>query len=400
MTSVVRIQLCPGDLLYREGDANDYAYVIESGEVILYSAREGQRRDVERRGAGSIIGELSILTGRPRAVTVEALTDCTVYRMSAEQILSRFEKLDPVLRACVETSIFFTNTLTRQTTQPADEVPVAQRTLRNADKLMERFRLETDMVQGLKEDQFSLVFQPIMGLRDGSIAGFEALMRWQHPSLGHIPPDRFIEVAETTGSIKRLTEFAIVETCGALKRLRALLGSPKDLFATVNVSGQDIGRRGFVEFLAFVLEADDIQPEYLKLEVTETALIPDFDIADKNFKQLQAMGCGISIDDFGTGYSNLAYLKSLPITSLKIDRAFAGDAHDNPVSRSIVKMLVTLGQDLGVDVIAEGLETEGDVETLRGLGCRFAQGFYFHKPVPEVELKTLICDATRSVDVA
>ncbi|WP_371224658.1 EAL domain-containing protein [Roseovarius sp. 2305UL8-3] len=400
MTSVVEIQLSPGDLLYREGDANDYAYVIECGEVILYSKLVGKRTDVERRGAGSIIGELSILTGQPRAVTVEALTPCTVYRISAEQILNRFEKLDPVLRACIETSIHFTTTFVKQTTGPSEQVPIAESTLRNSDQLIEQFRLETDIVKGVADGQFSLVYQPIVRLLDGGIVGFEALMRWTHPQFGDVPPDRFIDVAETTGSIKLITEFAVVEACATLQRLRALDGAPEQLFASVNVSGQDIGRHGFVEFLAFLLDANNIEPKHVKLEVTETALIPDFDIADKNFKQLRALGCGISIDDFGTGYSNLAYLKSLPITSLKIDRAFVADAHDNPVSRSIVKMLVTLGQDLGVDIIAEGLETDGDVETLRRLGCRFAQGYYFCKPVSEADLSSLISGSPHCFDVA
>ncbi|WP_298921858.1 EAL domain-containing protein [uncultured Roseobacter sp.] len=400
MTAVLEIQLFPGDILYREGDGNDCAYVIESGEVILYRGSSGERTDVERRGAGSIVGELSILTGQPRAVTVEALTQCTVYQISADRIQSRFEKIDPILRACIDTSINFTATFAKQTTNSSESVATAESTLRNSAELIEQFRLETDIAKGLENREFVMVFQPIVRLADGNIMGFEALMRWQHPKLGNVPPERFIEVAEATGSIKLLTEFAIMETCAAMQRFKALEGVSEQLYASVNVSGQDIGRKGFVEFLAFVLEANDIQPKYIKLEVTETALIPDLEAADRNFKHLQALGCGISIDDFGTGYSNLAYLKSLPITSLKIDRAFTEDARTNSVSRSIVRLLVLLGKDLGVDIIAEGMETKHGVEIIHDLGCSYAQGFYFYKPMREAEFALSLAGAQPDRGVA
>lgn len=390
MPSVTEILLSPGDILYRAGDPNDCGYIIESGEVVLYSNHIGERIDCERRGAGSIVGELSILTGRPRTVTVEAVTDCRIFKISAEQILNRFDKLDPVLRACIETSISFSARFSSYSSKGSTDVPFAQSTLRNADVLIKQFKFENDLLKGLDKGEFSLVYQPIVRLSDNGMAGFESLMRWRHPTRGQVAPDRFIEVAETMGSIGRITEFALTESCAALRRIRASHPSQSDLYASVNISGQDIDRPGFLDFLAHVLDLNDLDPCHLKLEVTETSLVPDSASTDANLKRLRAMGCGISIDDFGTGYSNLAYLKTLPLTALKIDRAFAGDAHANSVSRGIVRMLVALGKELGVDIIAEGLETPEDVKTLRGLGCRFAQGYHFLKPAPEAELVELI----------
>lgn len=400
MSSVLELRLSPGDILYHEGDDNEFAYVIETGAVVLYRTEAGQRVYVEKRGAGSIIGELSILTSQPRAVTVEAVAPTTVYRISADRIRRRFEEIDPILRACIDTSINFASTFTQQKATSAEDVPLAASTLRNAGKLIEEFRLETDILRGVDRGEFSLLFQPIVELSDSHIVGCEALMRWQHPVMNSVSPDRFIRIAEDTGSIKQLTEFAVVEGCATLKRLKALDACPDGFFLSINVSGKDIGRRGFIDFLGFTLEANDLSPEDVKLEITETALIPDVAIANKNLKQLQDLGCGISIDDFGTGHSNFAYLRSLPLTSLKIDRAFAGEAHSNPVSQSIVKLLIKLGRDLDVDIIAEGVETSDDVATLRSLGCQFAQGYYYHRPIPESELSAVISDPGAGLNLA
>lgn len=215
-------------------------------------------------------------------------------------------------------------------------------------------------------------------------------MRWEHPTLGNVPPFRFIGVAEEMGSIDRLTEFAIDEACAALSRLRPKHHDREEFYMSVNISGKDVVRDGFVDYVAHTLDRHDLDGCALRLELTETALIEGPDLAARQLTQLRKLGCGISIDDFGTGYSNLAYLKKLPLTVLKIDRAFAGDAHKNAVSRSIVRMLVGLALEMKVDVVAEGLETPDDVDTMLQLGCRYGQGYYFSKPIPEATLLDLI----------
>ena len=387
MTSTIEILLNPGDILYREGDPNDCVYIIESGEVILYTNNSGKREDCERRGAGSIIGELSILTNQPRAVTVEATTTCLVYRISADHILDRFNKIDPILRACIETSINFAAKSNRG---GADGAPLVTSTLTNSKEVTDRLRFEQDILKGLDGGEFRMVYQPIVGLGDSSIVGFEALARWQHPILGNIRPDQFIEVAETMGSIGKITDFALIEACAALKKFKATSQSDADLFASVNISGADIGRVGFIDFLAHVLDINELEPHQLSLEVTERAIIPDTETATRNLRKLKELGYGLSMDDFGTGYSNLSYLKNLPLTAIKIDRTFAGDAHSNAVSRSIIKLMVGLGKEMAVAVIAEGLECQDDVEVLQSLGCHLAQGFHFSKPLSEHDFLELI----------
>lgn len=384
LKSVTEVKLNTGDILYREGDPNDCAYVIETGEILLYNEVNGERVECERRGAGSILGETSVLTGQPRAVTVEAISPCIAYRISAEDILTRLEALDPILRACFDTTVDFVTRFFGQDKE--EQTPFAPSTLHNAHKLIEKFRFELDIEKGLDQGEFSLVFQPIIELANNRMVGFEALMRWCHPRLGNIPPDRFILVAEEMGSIGRLTDYALQQACMVLQHIRTKSSHESDLFASVNISGVDMARDNFSESLKQVLDKNDLDPKNLKLELTETALLPNVKNTTENFEQIRHLGCGISIDDFGTGYSNLVYLKSLPLTAIKIDRAFTNDVRTNPFSRGIIKMLVGLGSDLNVDIVAEGLESKEDVKVVHDLGCRFAQGYYFSAPVSESEI--------------
>ena len=398
---IEEVALKAGDILYREGDDANCGYVISSGEVTLYRETENGRIDIERRGTGSLLGELSILTSQPRLVNVVASEDTHLYQISAKHLMGRYRKIDPVIRASIETSIDLVSRLKSKDFCEAGTAPLVSPTVRNSDKLLERLRLECDILEGLDKQQFSMVFQPIVHLADQSIVGFETLMRWQHPKLGNIPPFVFIEVAEKMGSICRLTDFAILETCRALSEFQQLTPESSDLFASVNVSGEDIGRSDFIDFLAHALDLYGLKPSHLKLEVTETALVPDSKDAEKTLKRLENFGCGIAVDDFGVGYSNLAYLKELPLTAIKIDRAFAGDACKNSISQSIVKMMIGLGRELGVDVVAEGLETQEDVDALLSLGCDLAQGYFFSKPVTELDFINMIApDAFASQKIA
>ncbi|MEM6408076.1 MAG: EAL domain-containing protein [Pseudomonadota bacterium] len=384
------LYLQPGDILYREGDENDFGYILVSGEIALFTMAGGTRVDAERRGPGSILGELSILSGHKRTVTVEAVTDCHLFKIPADYILRRFDALDPILKACVDTSIKFSATLVERLARADGPADMAPSTLRNATELIDLLALDRDMRTGLSEGAFHMLYQPIFSLQDQQIAGFEALMRWNHPIRGAVPPERFVAVAEEMERIDRVTDFALLETCRTLGRVQHLRDDGQPLFASVNISGQDIGRRDLIDFIAYVLELNDLEPQSLKLEVTETALVPDDLQAAQNLLALKELGCGLAIDDFGTGYSNLGYLKSLPLSSIKIDRSFAGDAQTNPVSHSIVKMLVGLGRELGVEVIAEGLETEEDAKTLREIGCGLAQGYYFAKPMTDEALVSML----------
>lgn len=388
MSAVTELRLSPGDVLYNEGDPNDHAFLIADGEVILYYMQGDRRVDCERRTNGHMVGEVSILTGKERTVTVEALSDCLIYQVSADHILNMFARLDPMLRAFVETSIDFVARFNSEAAAPGAQVPMAPITLHHAESLISEYQMQLDIERGLAAGEFQPVFQPIVSLDDHSIVGFEALMRWSHFKLGNVPPDRFISVAERTGAIGAITDVALTKSADVLAKIRAETG--RDVFASVNISGQDIGRDGFADFVQHVFDRSDLPADALRLELTETDLLPNSEVAERNLDRLKEFGYGISVDDFGTGYSNLAYLKTLPLTTLKIDRAFVDDLCSNPVSHGIVRMLIGLGRDLDVAVVAEGIENTETAQKLRDLGCGFAQGYYFSKPVGEDQLRDLI----------
>ena len=351
---------------------------VYQGDQIL-----GNAPDI--RNPGDILGELAVLTGLPRQVNTRAFTDATLFKIASSQIEHEFTLIDPLLRACIETSITYNQQLLGAQQFISDTRPQKLQ----AAQILEKIEFEVDLINSIEAGDFSMVYQPIVILDTAEVVGFEALMRWTHPVRGFVSPDIFIKAAERLGVIGTLTDFALVQSCETLKKLEEQNGAEQRFFASVNISGHDIGRKGFADNLAFILDQNDIAPEQIKLEVTETAIIPKTQTVIDNLRAFRGLGCGLSIDDFGTGYSNLAYLKTLPLSTLKIDRAFSADAHKNRVSGSIVSMLLNLGADLNIDIIAEGVETSDDVQTLSDLGCRLAQGYYFYRPSTQDALLNL-----------
>ena len=233
------IHLRQGDILYRQGDPNDTAYIVDQGEVILWRQGPDGRSDIEIRGHGAVIGEFSILTDRPRTVTAEARTDCQILRLPADKIYQRFERLDPILKACVETSIGFNAKLNSFLSGAEHTCEFVQHAPPVPGNLIERLRLGTDISTGLRRNQFFMVYQPIVQLSDSNIVGFEALMRWSHPILGQVAPDRFIAVAEELETIGSLTEFALSQACNTLREMCESLSDDTKLYMSVNVSGVD-----------------------------------------------------------------------------------------------------------------------------------------------------------------
>ncbi|SLN59487.1 EAL domain-containing protein [Pseudooctadecabacter jejudonensis] len=390
MKPIELVNLRKGDILYEQGSNNSDIFLIASGQVVMFHSDKDSRTDCETRGRGSILGALSVMMQSPRFVSAQALEDTCVIRMPAEALLANYDTVDPILRACIDTAICFNARLNTAQASSNTSVPKTGTVVANADALLERLKFEIDLQTSIINREFTMVYQPIVNLQTGKILGFEALMRWIHPVRGFVPPDEFITVAEDLGAIGALTDFAVEESCRTLKNILDQTDGDPDFFASINVSGRDISRLGFAESLALTLDRYGIAPKSIRLEITETACIFDSQIVRDNLEAFKTMGFGLSIDDFGTGYSNLAHFKTMPLSTLKIDRAFAGDAHENPVSGSIVAMLVGLGTALNVDIVAEGVETVHDVRALTNLGCRMAQGYFFHKPTNSNDLLALV----------
>lgn len=254
----------------------------------------------------------------------------------------------------------------------------------NADmlkKAVERLQLETDLQQAMKSEQFYLKYQPIITLSSGKIVGFEALVRWQHPTLGQVSPEQFIPVAEATGLIIPLGKWILAEACQKLKTWQEQFPSCEPLSISVNLSGIQLTQPDLIEQIDQILSTVGLSGHYLKLEITETILMQNADKATFVLEQLQARQIQVSIDDFGTGYSSLSYLHCLPINTLKIDRSFVSPSSANSKNKDIVETILTLARNLGLEVIAEGVETAEQLSHLQKMGCQYGQGYFISKPL-------------------
>ncbi len=248
-------------------------------------------------------------------------------------------------------------------------------------RAVHRLHLENDLRKALERREFFLVYQPIVELINGQLTGFEALVRWRHPERGVVPPMEFIPIAEETGFIIPLGRWVLEEACRQLREWQVLLKDDKQLSMSVNISGRQFeGLVLAVEIERICLDAG-IRPENLKLEVTESAIIRNPDVATTMLKDLQAKGFQLSLDDFGTGYSSLSYLHRFPFHNLKIDRSFVMKLEQDVKNDEIVKAINAMAKNLGMDVTAEGVETQEQWDRLRHLETPFGQGYFFSKPL-------------------
>lgn len=249
--------------------------------------------------------------------------------------------------------------------------------------LAARNRLDADMEKGLEAGEFFLVYQPQLSLKTGDLIGCEALIRWQHPARGLISPAEFIPVAERTGFINSLGPWILDEACRQAQAWKEQ--TQAHIKVAVNISPIQFQRRDLLNNIRVVLEKNTLHPSLLELEMTETLMMTDTERALLIIQELQELGMQISIDDFGTGYSSLAYLRKFDANVLKIDRAFVSDMVTNPNDRAIISAVINMAKSLEYQVIAEGVETTGQHELLKELGCDAIQGYWFSKPLPPDE---------------
>jgi len=251
-----------------------------------------------------------------------------------------------------------------------------------------RNALETDLRNALIEGQFLLYYQPQVEA-SGKVIGAEALVRWNHPRHGMVSPGEFIPLAEQTGLILPLGEWVMKEACTQLA-IWSRRPDTAQLKLAVNVSAQQFRQPDFVAQVLSIVERSGIGPSLLKLELTESMLVNDVDDIIGKMRALKAHGVSFSLDDFGTGFSSLAYLKRLPLDQLKIDQAFVRDLLTDPNDAAIANTVVSLGQNLGLEVIAEGVETEGQRTFLSSIGCHRFQGYLFSRPVPVADFHVFL----------
>jgi diguanylate cyclase (GGDEF)-like protein/PAS domain S-box-containing protein len=251
-----------------------------------------------------------------------------------------------------------------------------------AMKLME---LESALRDALANDQFRLHYQPIVDLDDGKLVGHEALIRWEHPTRGLVPPGDFLPVAEESGLIVPIGEWVLREACRQAAEWSHLSPEAARLHMSVNLSGRQLMSPTLIEDIRRALRETGLDPALLTLEITENVVMEQAAEAAELLQRLKALGLRLHMDDFGTGYSSLAYLRRFPLDTLKIDRSFVNDMSASPDDAAIVQAIITLAHTLKLGVIAEGIEEPEQIEQLRALGCRLGQGYHFSRPLPAAQ---------------
>jgi diguanylate cyclase (GGDEF)-like protein len=253
----------------------------------------------------------------------------------------------------------------------------------------DRLSIESNLRRALERDEITILYQPIVRLEDRAVAGFEALARWNHPKLGRLSPVEFITVAEETGLIVELGLFVLERAARQLSSWQRTVRHRESLFCSVNVSSRQLLRHDLIQDLRTVTARAPLTRGTLKLEITESVVMENPEHATQMLQRIHELGVGLSLDDFGTGYSSLSYLQRFPFDTIKIDQSFVRTTAKGtrPV---ILRSIISLAHDLGMDVVAEGAETDSDAVELSQLGCEYAQGFVFGEPMTAERARALL----------
>ncbi|WP_299407401.1 bifunctional diguanylate cyclase/phosphodiesterase [Acaryochloris sp. IP29b_bin.148] len=251
-----------------------------------------------------------------------------------------------------------------------------------------RMQLEHDLSRAIWQDELRVCYQPIISLADGSLQAFEALVRWQHPTLGLLSPDQFIAIAEDSGLIIPIGAWILREACRQIQSWRERVNVP--LTMHVNLSAKQLDQLDLFKSIQAILAETHLEPAGLKLEITESMVFNNLEYAAAVLRQIKSLGIQLSMDDFGTGYASLSYLHQLPIDNLKIDRSFVETINTSGAESEIIQAVIQLAHSLQIDVVAEGVETVEQAYHLKTLGCEYAQGYLFSRPVEASEVEKFL----------
>jgi diguanylate cyclase len=390
MQNSTKKQFKKGEILIREGERGECAYVIEAGNVEILVQRDGQAIQIGMRGPGSLIGEMAMIDDKPRTATVRAVDDCDVLEITREDFARRVESADPVIKMVMRViNTRYRDMLGRTETirfVPSATPEASENSEAFHDIALSTIKIHNELKVALQRGELMLYYQPIIDIQNMKIGGFEALMRWKHPQKGMISPGIFIPVAEESGLILELSRFALDVACDATKELQKAadpkLVVPEPIFVGVNFSVKDFAGGNLFAHMKETLEKKGVAPQQIHLEITETLLMEAPEAAKAELEKCRAIGLNVSIDDFGSGYSSLSYLHYFPIDTLKIDQSFIRSMTTHPNSLVLVKSIIGIARNLGMKVIAEGIETAKEAAILYSLGCDYIQGYWFSKPLP------------------
>jgi len=419
------------EFLFKEGDEGDFAYIIESGSVEVSNQRGDRKLILSNLGEGDVLGEGAVIDKLPRTATARAIEPTRVIAIPVDYIDQKINAADPTVRLFLRLIMERYRDMYSRLThvfegmslfdiEPTESLASTTAELKSvmAQYLDMQQRISTAMKMpaykgenksigeetllstklsvteqksiksALKNNEFCLHYQPILNLENEKIIGCEALVRWPDQSGKIALPAEFIPRAEMTGLIIDLGYWIARQACTFQGRLARQFRQP--LFVSINLSGKQFEDRGLIDSLADIMDEAGVVHEQIKFEITETLLMENPKLAANSLHHLKETGAKLAIDDFGTGYSSFSYLHQFPFDTLKIDRSFISTMSRDEKSHEIVKSLINLSHDLGMDVVAEGIESNYEVDMLLQHRTDFGQGFYFSKAVAEEEFIKLL----------
>lgn len=368
--------------IFSEGDEGSCAYIIESGEVeIMHTTTTGEQL-LSLLKPGELFGEVALLDHHPRTASARTASDTILIQIERQLVQELLDRSDPILRHLLQVI------LERFRNNPGHEIhavnhsPESEQSRRELQgAATQKLAMAHGITRALNQNEFEMYYQPICDLRNDSVAGFEALIRWHHPTEGLIPPMDFLWLAEQTGQIRQLGLWTLERASQDWPRLREMI-KHETPFVSVNLSARQLTGENLVEDVKAIIARHDMPPESLKLELTETVMVEQPALAMNILGHLIELGFQLALDDYGTGYSGLDNLQRYPIGTLKLDRAFVAPMLTSTQSMEIVRSSIALAHTLGMSVVAEGIETRETRDALTELGCDYGQGWLFGKPMP------------------
>lgn len=390
-----------GEVIFQQGDLGTSAFIIQKGSVEVSVNQNDKNIVVAEYYAGDLIGEMALIDETTRSATITALEPTEVIAIYRSLFDMALDDVHPVVSLMMRTIIY-----QRRKTNPSrlskTELNKYYASQKRNDSKYQHAHAETvnlvmaesELSDAIDDSQFELYYQPIISLTTNNITGIEALIRWNHPEGELITPYEIMPIAEKTNLIKKLGEFIIDSACLQLDNLTQelpnIFTNDPDFFVSVNLSAKQFIYPDFLEQVKISVESHKVSPAHIMFEITENVLMDDPEKAKLVLDDFKQQGFRIAIDDYGKGISSMSYLHSFPINTIKIDRSFIESIHKNTTSMVVVQAIIGLAKAIGLKIIAEGVETEEQLKSVKQMGCDQAQGYYIHKPMPFADMIALL----------
>ena len=386
-----------GEVIMAQGDTGTCAYFIQEGRVgIVVEKDDGHILNMGTRGPGSIIGEMAIVDNQPRSATIRSLENCKLLEITKDDFARSVRGANPIVRLIAQVILMRYRDILRRSQMLSSDSPdmpspeLLEKEYAEQINVVHAIKMANEFKVAIASGQLRLHYQPIISIKSGQILGFEALMRWQHPERGLIPPDLFIPMAEDSGLIIEASRWAVREVCELIHRLDIVRPDLKDVYFSVNMSATDFDEQGFLEAFKCILADTGTSASRLNLEITERLLLKQPKNVKDTLDKCRELGVGVVIDDFGIGYSSLSYLHQYPIDTLKIDKSFIHMMRRDAKVLGLVKSILSLSENMAIRIVAEGVEEAEEAALLSSLNCDIAQGYLFSRPVAEEFLYSML----------